>query len=528
MKKLLLVFLLLLVFTNVAPTHPHAQGLLGDVLGLDEIAEDVIAEAKTALEGLLKEAKINGDSLLMHSATELQILIETSGWVLGSQLEKTVRELSAESQNLLAAIRNTTRDIAGLESVAYDLKDTLVLDLENVLRGVPFAEDRFWVQRVSGITQVVKESGSYRIGIKGVGLGIPSDDLKSTLSLRLNGEPLTPESATAVDPHETTFLIKNSDLTTLFTDDEMVLAELTFDIEQSRRKGWWLFKQWHTDTYSIPIKLALYPKNAGTVEVTVETPVYGFEKARDTDVAFLSPSSVGQRREDKLTLAVTGGQSVLVAGSKYLADPRLMCETQSHDQTILNRQHIPGINIPGGITGGVIDFPDISIPDQYRFLNQKGEVVTEIFQKVPPGWRDIGNNQVTNDINGDGFAEGTGCGDGWEVTNQVTSQDSTRIEWTVAFWTVPLQFRLIADEMEYRPLKDQKDSTTQTYTFQYSKPLLFDVPAGAATPKLKVTYKTRQVVDFLATENSPDNIWQALGTETFGNNKRYKYQVGQP
>jgi hypothetical protein len=242
-------------------------------------ARDVVEDARRAGNELIGQAERSGSALIGRSANEMSVLAANATQVLGDELDTKVEKLSTEHRLLLEQLDQTRRAALDLKAGAFDLKDTMVLDLHRLF-GDTFlsAGYSFLVQKVEGIAQLRKDGGDYTIQILGIGFGTDSDRLRS----RVTGLTIEGRSIRFRESKPRAWLsqisIPQPLLESHFKEHALniVPAFLTIVVDRKNR----LFG-WSNSTHTLPLYLTLMPRSAGQVTVSYGGPTKDWIKVTD-------------------------------------------------------------------------------------------------------------------------------------------------------------------------------------------------------------------------------------------------------
>ena len=141
--------------------------------------------------------------------------------------------------------------------------------------GLPFYKDRFFVQRIDGVTQIQKKKGDYKLSIWATHL-MPYDAASnSSIQLTLDNKPAKLERVDQNQANYADIFLDNSTLEALFAPDKMTVIKGRMTITLSEEQRYLLlFHRTMTHQFSFPLNLALYPLYAGSVSVTGTVPTF--------------------------------------------------------------------------------------------------------------------------------------------------------------------------------------------------------------------------------------------------------------
>jgi hypothetical protein len=308
---------------------------------LDKTGSQLIQELRASGASLIGQGQNAGNALLIRMGNEMSVLADNSARILGDEADKTVRNMSSEFQPLMAAVVQASTNSKTLKDTAYKFKDSTVLDLRSIF--TPITGEHFYIQRIEGISQLFKPETDYTVSIWGTGLGIPTNKVRSSIKISLNGKVLSAEPE-RVDAHISTFRIPNNVLKPLYKPKTISTANLEFQIVQDF-KPWYAF-WWSSNTYKVPVKLALIPKYAGTINVVTTVPRSDWVFVRKERSTLTSGDHNCAKCSDPpkapYTLTIKASNSLRadpILGDQQLRNPILRCLPDVVDVSIMN-QHL--------------------------------------------------------------------------------------------------------------------------------------------------------------------------------------------
>ena len=275
------------LFSHALPTIAFAQGVetllaeqgakaIGSEL-LSKKISDIINQLRAAGASLIGQAANEGNGLAARLGNEMNIAAINASNAFAGQLDRTVAQASAETQPILAALNYVATNHKKLLTESYRIKDTMVMDLRAV--SWRLTGEHFFVQTIEGAAQSPRSAGTYRVSVRGTGLGIPTATLRSESTLRLLGRTYTPTPPT--DPHTATFEIPVADLTSSFKPNKLAVVKATFRTKQ-QVKGWIFWSE--RAAPDVDLNLGLYPALYATVVIQATTTAFEWRKARDEQV----------------------------------------------------------------------------------------------------------------------------------------------------------------------------------------------------------------------------------------------------
>lgn len=299
-------------------------------------ARKVLDEARSAASQLLAEGRETGNALLVRASNEVTVMADNTTRLLGEEIDQTLEKLSEENQRMIAALDRLRKQTQSLSRDAFDFKDAVSLDLRSLLQTVPFVDsESFYIQRIDGVTQLqASEGGDYRLEIWGIGLGPNSEASKSQLSLRLAGKEVSEVIVQRTMANRALLIIPKRRLDGLFDKTKLKLVDTVVHVTRQVKKGWWLWRKWHTRKYEVPFKISLIPELAGNLEVEWRTPVREWVHV-GTETSGLTTGNHHCKRKCRGERTATGySLSIKVAGTqrtpplvgdRRLSDAKVAC-----------------------------------------------------------------------------------------------------------------------------------------------------------------------------------------------------------
>jgi hypothetical protein len=233
-------------------------------------ARNVVEDARRAGNELMGQAERSGSALIGRSANELSVLAFNATQVLGDQLDKNVEKLSTEHRLLLEQLDQTRQAALEFKAGAFDLKDSLVLDLHRLFGDTWLSSGySFLVQRIDGITQLRKPGGEYTLQLLGIGFGTDSDRLSSRVTeVTVDGVAVRfRESKTRAWLSQIS--ISQPSLEPYFKEHSLALVPALVSVSVDRKTR--LFG-WNNSVHVLPLYLTLMPRSAGQVTVSYGGP----------------------------------------------------------------------------------------------------------------------------------------------------------------------------------------------------------------------------------------------------------------
>ncbi|MDR3511425.1 MAG: hypothetical protein P4L73_07320 [Caulobacteraceae bacterium] len=276
MKGSALIAVLALALVLGPPRVAKAQdvGTAAISAGLaDLVGSDLIQKFRQTGQVLLDQANSSGNALIARAANEANVTAQNISFLLKDQQNVAFKNLDTDEQKLIVQAELTREKLSKIADTAYDMKDTTAVDLNYLVSAFPFVQNRFFVQRISGLSYL-DQPGDYSIRVIASTLGV-QEDIATTIAVALNGRAVSDATVDQSQQHGVaTITLPNGDLKALFdnTSLKIVPAKLTFTVK--RRTFWSFLTGPQVNAYDVPIYISLYPHLAATVTVSGSEPKY--------------------------------------------------------------------------------------------------------------------------------------------------------------------------------------------------------------------------------------------------------------
>lgn len=436
-----------------------------------KVGSDLITEARQTAGALIGQAEGSGNALIMRNANELNVLAANVSMLLGSELNETMGQMSVENRalmNALALAIKAAQETAA--SATYSLRDAVALDLRGVVASTGVGE-QFYVQRITGLTQLQRNSGEYRIAITGLGLGIPTDKRRATVQLLIDGKTSSRVTAVKPDAYTTVFTIPNDVLAPHFADRKMAVARAAFDISYDYKSGL-IFSRWKNLQQRIPVRLALMPAYAGTISVTALTQVREWvflrteTQHRTTANHHCEKKCNGEPTRTNYTMTIKVPSTDRgEPGDQKLTSPRIRCVTQI-------------VNFPGLEAIGVSSSMDVS-----------------------------------------------SCA--WSAINSsALSEGDTRATASFDVWSKPTNWVFEADVHEYRTVREER--STKNYDLYFGRLVDIEVPKSTTIAKISGKMITNATFELVAGKNDAQSLMKLESEIVSDLNRKFIYLVNRP
>lgn len=276
--------------TNYFFTCPKAYSFttFGDV-ALDAIALEIaktkvstlINDLKTAGQLLITDAGLQGSALESRLGNEANVLAENASLMFGDEMNKRFDQLTKGEELFLVEAERYRRDLKKHVDTVYDMKDTLTLDLSDIVSKSRIGHAQtFFVQRVDGLAMLPGDA-TYKITIVASRLGI-EEGRKIDVKMTIDGKDIPPNELRVNNTtnHKLELFIPQMYLGD-FNEEKLRLAQANVHIviSEGRKKE-----------YDVPLYLSLYPHKAADLNVSSTYPTYDW-------------ASTGLKQEDSRTTA---------------------------------------------------------------------------------------------------------------------------------------------------------------------------------------------------------------------------------
>ncbi|MGA3038874.1 MAG: hypothetical protein ABSE64_15525 [Vulcanimicrobiaceae bacterium] len=278
-QSLSLPLLLAAMFARcLAPTPVNAD-IISDVSGAigSLTVGGIMSQIQTTGSNLINQASSNGSMLEFQAGNQMNILLANSNDLLTSQSNTVFGQLSHDEQVALATAWQASQTAQNAAYAnAWLLQNVTVVDVSGLENNLPFVTQQpIFVQAVAGTVMV--QGGSYQLVVVGSHMGLTDNTDRTTYSLKVNGQDV-PLVASSVRRNVESLSLASASIDRLFAAKAAIFADAVLTIHNDHlyprqffNKGGW----GHTDL-AVPLKLALYSLDAGTVTVRYTRPVYGW------------------------------------------------------------------------------------------------------------------------------------------------------------------------------------------------------------------------------------------------------------
>jgi hypothetical protein len=236
---------------------------------LDDTIGSFLSKADQTATQLLNKGTNSGSLLTIQAANQMAILSETMRSQFGDELGKKLASASLQARAMLIELQRWRDSVNELNDKLVSLEDLVALDLEDI---IPFSE-HLAIRRIRGGVFIKNDPSTYVISITGPHFGGDVAGVVTAFDVSLNDVKLgTPDLKPPIDA---IFTVKEEVLRELFKDDQLVILPLTIHVKRSQPR--FMHFGWSTQEITLPYKVSLLPKYAGTVTITSEYPKYEWQ-----------------------------------------------------------------------------------------------------------------------------------------------------------------------------------------------------------------------------------------------------------
>jgi hypothetical protein len=263
----------ILLATSTAQASAAELSPLGAVIGGEE-AKAVVDKADQLAQNAIASAAREGNGLVAHTASELTILTNNARLMLGSTENTLVKDLGVPEANLLGEISALSHQLDDAQNKAYFIRDVTLVDVSNLTAALPFTNVPFFVQKVSGLSQVIGDA-DYKFQVVARGIEAASSESASAVNVTIDGRPV-PAQISVSTRGVADIVIGSSVLNPFFAhEDRATVVKAAFEVTvvTHPKKRFLRTPPDTTTKISAPVWVTLYPKYAGEITVTAYVPV---------------------------------------------------------------------------------------------------------------------------------------------------------------------------------------------------------------------------------------------------------------
>jgi hypothetical protein len=273
------LFLVLGMTASLGTLHCDAATVtaaMGSTIADGTGASKVISDLKDAANQLLDEAQNTGNVQTAQIGNQLNVLSANLQADLGDDVGETFGDLSDQEQQMLQKAEDWRWKLIQTKSDVYKFEATTNLDIDARLASLPFVRDKFFVRRVSNVA-ILPDKQSYDMEVTASQIGTQEGRTSQITLIDVNGKRLDDGAPRWTTAHTVTLHIPGANVAPLADDHKLVLVPATLRIDTEEMKGIsGFFGNATHNTYDVPLKLAIYPRQAGKVIVSGKIPSFSW------------------------------------------------------------------------------------------------------------------------------------------------------------------------------------------------------------------------------------------------------------
>ncbi|HEY8560161.1 MAG TPA: hypothetical protein VIL74_07280 [Pyrinomonadaceae bacterium] len=150
---------------------------LGSILGtpiggvLDATFGGLLDRFGDNLKRVTENAVAGGDYLTEKGARQANLIVQNAAIAFGSELDKSIKNLSIEQQSFVARLAAISDDLSNAAKGLIELEDFVALDAQNFLNGLPLTNNIYLIRTIRGYGQVYRPTGNYTFSVIGNAFG---------------------------------------------------------------------------------------------------------------------------------------------------------------------------------------------------------------------------------------------------------------------------------------------------------------------------------------------------------------------
>ena len=264
----------------LCPTPSSAQVVASIATGIT--GNELLKRTDKIVQDAIRSSAIAGDGMVSKMATEASVLSRSIEIGLAGQLDKAIRDISDKAvQAPLIRLAEVADQVARAERRFYRVRDTSIIDFQEIASSSIFADSPIFIQRIDGVAYL-QQSGDFRRAVTALGLR-PMANRTATVRLLIgekNVLPLRGETG-AADPQNpggahTRTLVFGADLFAgRFLAGKVAIVPAVLEVVVTTNRT---FLSPRVEKISSPIYIALMPRHAGEVKVSIRSVSQGWVK----------------------------------------------------------------------------------------------------------------------------------------------------------------------------------------------------------------------------------------------------------
>lgn len=254
-------------------------GAISPIIAKKSVA-NILQDARQQATSVLADGRNAGNSLMVRGADELNMAALNISNIFSDRMDSTFEKLDESSQKIIAGLVSAQDAANKLSERAYTAKDTVALDTQVVLGSIPFTNERYIIQRISGLTQLQKTGGDYRVRLIGSYVGTPSNGPQTKISVKLDQKDIPGVKFSPVELHVLDIIIPGKELNPHFSSDNVAVLDLDISVEYNTKKRTFLiFSGTDKQVLDAHLHMALFPTYAGKSKASITYAVQGWKSA---------------------------------------------------------------------------------------------------------------------------------------------------------------------------------------------------------------------------------------------------------
>lgn len=315
---------LLIACTAVSPGPAHAQvGIIAAGITAGLTGNQLLDKARTLVSETLNQAENTGNALLGRAGNEMSVLIATIDVVAGRQLDRSFKELDDKTKQAFAKLNELTLIAENAGSRVYEEKEAAMVDLAARIGDLPLAKEDIFIQTILGAAQL-EGDGAYPLTVIATGLGPGAAKKKVSLKVYVKGLEIAPDTTDPTRSNRLVFRMGNEVLKPHFKPGQVTMVPARIVLSVTTPKWWGLSSD--TQTVDAPFSLALFPRDAGILRVTVDEPTFVWQPAAPVEDYWASPDcgqgKCGGGVTHTLQVKVAGGNSPKMGNRRIVSFSR--------------------------------------------------------------------------------------------------------------------------------------------------------------------------------------------------------------
>jgi len=283
MKKLLPWILVLVVclvlawkfFWTSGPNFALSQEAISLAKSTDPVGA-TLDKAEDDAQALISQAAGAASLVTTKAARDLELLIQDARQQLHGELNEQEDRLGEQEQMILGTIKQGLAQLHAEINQAGQLKDEIVLDVDDTLSRLPFTKSTPLIQRINGATQYYRDHGLYRVEVLNNFIATAGDIPR--VSIEAKGKEVDPktgmetkikvqrilENLVILPPHKLVITLASEEINDQFKDDQLAEIPVTISAKVQNRLHFYQFWKSRFRDEKFRFTLELLPKYPAT------------------------------------------------------------------------------------------------------------------------------------------------------------------------------------------------------------------------------------------------------------------------